>query len=314
MTDATNNDDALNYEQTHVHAVYDSIAAHFSSTRYKPWPVVDAFLRQLRPGSVGLDVGCGNGKYLNVNQDVFIVGSDRSTNLVQLARQNQVTRSEGTGVSRQDVVVADSLSLPHPLHAFDFAICIAVVHHLSSTERRVAAIKAILDVLRRSTPDQPDEHRARPPTSSIDGHSELGSTTFPTNELPPPPTPGAGLGQALIFVWALEQSATSKRGWKDGDAQDVLVPWVLKDSAKASRASSETTTTSNAGPPHNVEADDEPSGKSDSTGGGGEDKVYNRFYHLYRKGELESECEAAGGNVVKGGYDRDNWWVIVEPS
>jgi tRNA (uracil-5-)-methyltransferase TRM9 len=70
-------DEALTYEQTHVHQVYESIASHFSSTRYKPWPVVDAFLRDLPPGSIGLDVGCGNGKYLNVNKNVYIMGSDR---------------------------------------------------------------------------------------------------------------------------------------------------------------------------------------------------------------------------------------------
>jgi hypothetical protein len=43
----------------------------------QPWPVVDEFLRSLPAGSVGLDVGCGNGKYLAVNKDVFIVASDR---------------------------------------------------------------------------------------------------------------------------------------------------------------------------------------------------------------------------------------------
>jgi tRNA (uracil-5-)-methyltransferase TRM9 len=34
--------------------------------------------------------------------------------------------------------------LPHPLDAFDFAISIAVVHHLSTTERRAEAIQSIL--------------------------------------------------------------------------------------------------------------------------------------------------------------------------
>ncbi len=43
----------------------------------QPWPIVESFLRHLKPGSVGLDVGCGNGKYLTVNQDVFIIASDR---------------------------------------------------------------------------------------------------------------------------------------------------------------------------------------------------------------------------------------------
>lgn len=65
------------YEDQNVHAIYEAIAPHFSRTRYKPWPVVDRFLRSQLPGSVGLDVGCGNGKYLGVNPDVVIVGSDR---------------------------------------------------------------------------------------------------------------------------------------------------------------------------------------------------------------------------------------------
>lgn len=44
----------------------------------EPWPIVESFLNGLPKGSVGLDVGCGNGKYLDVNPDVFIVASDRS--------------------------------------------------------------------------------------------------------------------------------------------------------------------------------------------------------------------------------------------
>jgi hypothetical protein len=82
------------YEQKNVHEVYQQIAQHFSATRYKvclsdwlqqytkltvpqPWPIVEQFLQGLAPGSVGLDVGCGNGKNLMVNRDVFIVASDR---------------------------------------------------------------------------------------------------------------------------------------------------------------------------------------------------------------------------------------------
>lgn len=43
----------------------------------QPWPIVEKFLKELPAGSVGLDVGCGNGKNLMVNKDVFIVASDR---------------------------------------------------------------------------------------------------------------------------------------------------------------------------------------------------------------------------------------------
>jgi tRNA (uracil-5-)-methyltransferase TRM9 len=126
------------YEEQHVHEVYEQIASHFSSTRYKPWPIVESFLRSLEPGSIGLDVGCGNGKYLTVNQDVFIVGSDRSTNLVKIASQHQP----------HTAIVADTLELPHQAARFDFAISIAVVHHLSTQERRRDAVKTILECLK----------------------------------------------------------------------------------------------------------------------------------------------------------------------
>ncbi|KIJ44389.1 hypothetical protein M422DRAFT_228498, partial [Sphaerobolus stellatus SS14] len=56
--------DPTEHENTHVHEVYDEIAPHFSQTRYKPWPIIAEFLGSLTAGSVGLDSGTGNGKYL----------------------------------------------------------------------------------------------------------------------------------------------------------------------------------------------------------------------------------------------------------
>ena len=35
--------------------------------------------------------------------------------------------------------------MPHAFHAFDFAISIAVVHHLSTPERRIEAVRSILE-------------------------------------------------------------------------------------------------------------------------------------------------------------------------
>jgi len=129
---------AEKYEEQHVHEVYEQIASHFSSTRYKPWPIVQSFLQSLSPGAIGLDVGCGNGKYLTVNQDVFIIGSDRSSNLIKIAAMHQP----------HSTVIADTLALPHQRGRFDFAISIAVVHHLSTSERRREALSAVLDCLK----------------------------------------------------------------------------------------------------------------------------------------------------------------------
>lgn len=41
------------------------------------------------------------------------------------------------------------------------------------------------------------------------------------------------------------------------------------------------------------------------------DKTYLRYYHLYRKGELEEDVERAGGVVEESGYEKDNWWAIA---
>lgn len=53
--------------------VYDEIANHFSETRHKPWPNVENFIRSFLPGSIFIDVGCGNGKYLGLNASIYQV-------------------------------------------------------------------------------------------------------------------------------------------------------------------------------------------------------------------------------------------------
>lgn len=83
--------------------------------------------------------------------------------------------------------------------------------------------------------------------------------------------------KALIYVWALEQRH-SRRGWDEGDDQDVMVPWVMKK------------------------------GKA---GENEESKSFNRYYHLYRRGELERDIQVAGGEVIESGYEKDNWWAVA---
>lgn len=60
-------------EMENVHKVYNEIANHFSETRHSPWPQVNEFIRQFETGSVLVDIGCGNGKYLQSNRNIFEV-------------------------------------------------------------------------------------------------------------------------------------------------------------------------------------------------------------------------------------------------
>lgn len=48
-----------------------------TSDSLQPWPIVERFLQNIPDGAVGIDVGCGNGKYLSVNPNVYIIASDR---------------------------------------------------------------------------------------------------------------------------------------------------------------------------------------------------------------------------------------------
>ncbi|KAK7948247.1 uncharacterized protein PG986_009133 [Apiospora aurea] len=263
--------EAASYEATHVHAVYESIAPHFSATRYKPWPVIADFLSSLSPGSVGFDVGCGNGKYLGVNPGVHMLGSDRSASLVRFARDHG-------GVERsQDVAVADGLSLPFPEGRADFAICVAVIHHMSTRERRREAVQALLDCVRR-------------PSSNSSGNSDDG-------------------GKILVYVWALEQS-NSRRGWDEGSEQDLLVPWVMKQK-KEKKEKKEKKKTKGKSAEEGAEAVAEEGNAEGGSSDPPADTTYQRYYHLFRKGELEEDVEAVGGKVVRNGYDKDNWWVVA---
>lgn len=383
-------DAAAIYEETHVHGVYEAIAPHFSATRFKPWPFVSSFLASQPPGSVGLDIGCGNGKNMGVNKDVVMLGCDRSAALIALARDMWCTRrgapgaapeaAQGAVIPGADVAVADGLQLPFRDASADFVICIAVIHHLSTRERRIDAIRQLLQCIRRN--------------KAADGSSSLpdASTTTPGDVDPPISGSGRGRGGVLVYVWALEQSS-SRRGWDERNEQDLLVPWVMKapqqkkppkkqppksrKKAQAAAAEHQEDATNRGDGSGTGEgrvlsggeggedlqgrrqqshgkqgaagggvgddeedvreqggaaaaAEPEPSGKqsgghthAEDLGGKAsssdgqpqphtdKDKTFHRFYHLYKKGELEEDVLAAGGQVLCSGYERDNWWVIA---
>lgn len=128
-------------EKKHVAEVYKSIAGHFSETRYKRWPVVQSFLDEQNASSLGVDLGCGNGK--NVIRDRMLA-LDACPELLQTANSSFDNNNAASGMM---AVVSDVRSLPLREACFDFAISIAVLHHLSTPESIVQALAEMKRIL-----------------------------------------------------------------------------------------------------------------------------------------------------------------------
>lgn len=301
---------AADREERDVHGVYEAIAPHFSSTRYKPWPLIASFLSRVPPNSIGLDSGAGNGKYLPVLQDSskgsFLIALDRSSGLLEIAQKQ--------GVGEQECLRGDLCFQGWREGVFDFIISIAAIHHLSTHSRRVQSIRSIL----------------RP----LAYHPQSPFSTF------------------IVYVWAFEQSESSKRkmgsaaveGIDDGMTpdQDVLVPWVLLQPTapkerqerprragkgrggikqESERATEEVSTLESNKVVQPAPAQAQP-------------QVFHRYYHLFKEGELRQLVLAAAQEeglgikdengdvtgssgskwlrIVGEGYERDNWWLEGE--
>ncbi|SMN17809.1 similar to Saccharomyces cerevisiae YML014W TRM9 tRNA methyltransferase [Maudiozyma saulgeensis] len=267
-------------EQEYVHDVYNEIAAHFSETRYKPWPIVTNFLQNRLTGSIGIDIGCGNGKYLGINDNIYIIGSDRSDGLIECAH----------GInSHYNVMVADGMNLPHRDNTFDFAISIAVVHHWTTRERRVQAIHHILSKIKSGGQaliycwalEQGESRR---------GYHE-------------------GMEQDVMVPWVLhdtKKKTKSKKSNVDHEKPD-LTGIEPKDRAtyvaqwRKDRAEQRAAEAAKA-------LKEEEENQTTNT----EQVTKYRFYHLYKEGELEEDCIQAGATIVSHGYEKDNWYVIAQ--
>lgn len=115
--------------------VYDNIATEFDKTRYSVWQHVRVFLDSIEKYSIGADIGCGNGKNINYRKDLVFIGSDLSPQQVTIASRN---------CNKADIFVSNALCLPYRRKSLDFAISIAMIHHLASSSQRYKCIREII--------------------------------------------------------------------------------------------------------------------------------------------------------------------------
>ena len=125
----------MSIEDLYVKNVYNSISNEFSNTRYRPWSCVEVFMESFPSGSIIGDIGCGNGKNMNSREDCSFYGCDFSEKLVEICRNKDL-----------NVIPGDTLNIPYRDQLFDFTLSIAVIHHLSTAEKRRKAIQELLRV------------------------------------------------------------------------------------------------------------------------------------------------------------------------
>jgi len=125
---------------------YNLCAEEFSKTRSYNWQEVAVLAEKyVKDGSKVLDVGCGNGRALQLLKDknASYIGIDNSDKLIKEARAMGVNASV-----KSHFLVGDILNLPFKDNEFDVLLCIAVLHHIPSKELRYKAMQEMRRVLK----------------------------------------------------------------------------------------------------------------------------------------------------------------------
>lgn len=117
---------------------YEEIADSFSSTRTNhSWPELVKLAEEIKEGETVLDVGCGNGRLLEIlsEKKVKYLGVDQSAELLALARGR---------FPAAKFILGNILELSQlPEINFDQVFCVAVLHHLPGADLRLAALRQL---------------------------------------------------------------------------------------------------------------------------------------------------------------------------
>ncbi|CCW66909.1 unnamed protein product [Phytomonas sp. Hart1] len=309
------------YERAHVHDVYEAIAAHFSSTRYRAWPRVGAFLEALPPFAMIADVGCGNGKYFASAQRM--AGPPRSSHVGpnpqcsnRTNRRNAPNSPDGNRTSPNGKVA--SLTTRRYVVGVDYSGAL-----LRQAQREAADPNASVSTPSFSSFSSSESGR-QPRTDTLRcdarqcpfrrGLFDAVISIAVIHHYATPQRRREAVGEllrlaraegglVLIYVWAREDDPPNDRNDKnrsggkrrrsaaqrvDSCTGDALVPWEMNTRFR--------------------------SGNDD------EQQIFHRFYHFFSEGELQELCREAAKeagvtvHVREAYYDKENWCILLEKS
>jgi len=136
------------FEEENVVNIYSKIASHFNDTRFNQWDWITQFIGEINESSKNnekqhrvLDIGCGNGRNMKgFNKNVVVYGIDNCKEFIEICIKNN-----------RNVVECDMTHIPFPDKYFNYFLCIASFHHLSSEKRRKEALHEIHRVSKPGT-------------------------------------------------------------------------------------------------------------------------------------------------------------------
>lgn len=310
------------FEQQYVHEPYRVIAEHFSASRYKEWPKVASFLQHLPPGSLILDAGCGNGKYFECAQFTRTLDDHSSPLQKEDGEETICIRKKRVGkrIRTAENLIKFEKEWQHctrPSRRFvigtDFCRELLKLSFISSHSSSAHC----------STTTRPARH-SRPRTDSSPTPTTLAPAALPRLYPPPgvdvlccdvekcpfrPESFDAAICIAVIHHYSTavrRREAIQKllRLLRPGGSRVLIYVWALEKPPKASHQIDEVTGDAMIPWKMNQKFDEEKN-------------VYQRFYHLFRKGELKTlaqealSAEGIEGDVEKVYYDMENWCTVI---
>lgn len=126
-----------------IKSFYEEVGENFSSTRGSLWKDLLKFKTFVNNGDFILDLGCGNGRLLELfkNKNIKYFGLDQSRKLIELARKKYQSKD-------YQFVIGQAENLPFENNKFDKVFAIALLHHLPDQDGQKKVILEIKRVLK----------------------------------------------------------------------------------------------------------------------------------------------------------------------
>jgi ubiquinone/menaquinone biosynthesis C-methylase UbiE len=114
---------------------YDIIAEDFDRTRHKPVEEMHIYQAFIKPNSILLDLGCGNGRLFDsLKEKLHYIGIDNNEKLLEIAKNRHPHAVFKKG---------DLLDIPVENETVDTVLCLRAFHHLPSAGMRLHSLEEI---------------------------------------------------------------------------------------------------------------------------------------------------------------------------